>query len=114
MEHRVIGVLEYSNTATGIQVLDAMAKAASVEIVDAKTICPGKFYVIIAGLVADVEASLEAVAPLTDAGVAHLHGLRALRSLEKHRSTFVDPTVEQRPGVGDELAQALPAWRRGQ
>ncbi len=60
MEYTVIGVLEFSNTASGIYALDAMVKKAAVKIVDAKTICPGKFYIIIAGEVADVEAALQA------------------------------------------------------
>lgn len=60
MEYRVIGVLEFSATAAGILALDSMVKAAPVKIIDAKTICPGKYYIIITGDVASVDAALTA------------------------------------------------------
>jgi microcompartment protein CcmL/EutN len=60
MEVPVLGVLEFNSIAIGIKAMDEMAKAAPVRIVDAKTICPGKFIVIITGDVAAVDASLSA------------------------------------------------------
>jgi microcompartment protein CcmL/EutN len=54
----VLGVLEFSSIAVGIQAMDAMVKAAPVRIIEAKTICPGKFVVLVAGEVAEVDASL--------------------------------------------------------
>lgn len=60
MGYTVIGVLEFSATAAGIKALDSMVKAAPVKIIDAKTICPGKFYIIITGDVASVDAALTA------------------------------------------------------
>jgi microcompartment protein CcmL/EutN len=60
MEHDVIGVLEFNSIAAGIESMDAMVKEAAVKIVDAKTICPGKFYIIVTGEVAAVDASLSA------------------------------------------------------
>lgn len=59
MDYSVIGVLEFSSIAAGIEAMDAMVKAAPVHILDAKTICPGKFYVVITGGVASVDASLQ-------------------------------------------------------
>jgi microcompartment protein CcmL/EutN len=56
----VLGVLEFSSIASGIQAMDAMVKAAPVRIIEAKTICPGKFVVLVAGEVAEVDASLTA------------------------------------------------------
>jgi microcompartment protein CcmL/EutN len=60
MDYTVIGVLEFSSIASGIEAFDSMVKAAAVKIIDAKTICPGKFYIIITGEVADVDAALSA------------------------------------------------------
>ena len=60
MEYSVIGVLEFSATAAGIFALDSMVKAAPVKIIDAKTICPGKFYIVVTGDVASVDAALTA------------------------------------------------------
>ena len=60
MNITVLGVLEFNSVAVGIKALDAMVKAAPVEIIDAKTICPGKFIVIFSGDVASVDAALTA------------------------------------------------------
>jgi microcompartment protein CcmL/EutN len=60
MEYTVIGVLEFSATAAGIKALDGMVKASPVKVIDAKTICPGKFYIIVTGDVASVDAALTA------------------------------------------------------
>jgi microcompartment protein CcmL/EutN len=60
MEQQVIGVLEFNSIAAGIEAMDGMVKAAPVTIIDAKTICPGKFYIIVVGEVAEVDTSLTA------------------------------------------------------
>ncbi len=60
MEIRVLGALEFNSIAVGIKALDEMVKAAPVRIIDAKTICPGKFYIVVGGEVAEVDASLTA------------------------------------------------------
>jgi len=60
MDVQVLGVLEFSSIAAGIEAMDFMVKAAPVKIVDAKTICPGKFLILITGDVASVDASLTA------------------------------------------------------
>ena len=56
----VLGVLEFSSIAVGIKAMDDMVKAAPIKIIDAKTVCPGKFVVLITGEVAAVDASLTA------------------------------------------------------
>ena len=58
--HSAIGVIELSSIAMGFQVTDAMLKTASVELVMSRTVCPGKFTVMVAGEVAAVEASVDA------------------------------------------------------
>jgi microcompartment protein CcmL/EutN len=60
MEVGVLGVLEFNSIAVGIEAMDFMVKAAPVKIVDAKTICPGKYLILITGDVAAVDASLSA------------------------------------------------------
>lgn len=51
----VLGVLEFSSIAIGIRALDEMVKIAPVKIIDARTICPGKYLVVFSGDVASVE-----------------------------------------------------------
>lgn len=54
-----IGVIELNNIARGIYTCDAMLKRAQVECIGANPICPGKYVIIVAGLVADVNSSVE-------------------------------------------------------
>lgn len=54
-----IGIIETSSIAKGFEVADAVLKAASVEMVVNRTICPGKYMVLIGGDVDAVNASIE-------------------------------------------------------
>ncbi len=54
-----IAIIETISIAVGIQITDAMAKMASVEILESTPICPGKYMVLVAGGVSDVESSLK-------------------------------------------------------
>jgi microcompartment protein CcmL/EutN len=56
----VIGVQEFSSVAAGVLALDAIVKAAPVELLGARTVTPGKLVVIFTGDVASVDASLAA------------------------------------------------------
>ncbi|BHH85925.1 BMC domain-containing protein [Desulforhopalus sp. 52FAK] len=55
-----IGVIELSSIAAGYQAQDAMIKAADVQILLARTICSGKYLVIVGGTVSAVDAALDA------------------------------------------------------
>lgn len=55
-----IGVIELSSIAAGFQVQDTMLKAAAVELLVARTICSGKFLVIVGGSVDSVKAAVDA------------------------------------------------------
>lgn len=60
MQRNSIGLIELSSIAAGFAVTDAMLKAADVELVLARTICSGKYMVLVRGDVAAVEASVRA------------------------------------------------------
>ncbi|MBT4496298.1 MAG: BMC domain-containing protein [Gemmatimonadetes bacterium] len=60
MKKNSIGLVELSSVAAGFLVADAMLKAANVELLMNRTICSGKFMVLIAGDVAATQASVEA------------------------------------------------------
>jgi microcompartment protein CcmL/EutN len=60
MDIVVLGVLEFNSIAVGIKALDGLLKASPIKVIDAKTICPGKFVVLFTGDVASVDASLTA------------------------------------------------------
>ena len=55
-----IGLIELSSVATGYQVEDTMLKAASIQLLMARSICSGKFLIAIAGDVASVTTAIEA------------------------------------------------------
>ena len=58
--HAAIGMLEFTSIAAGMEAADRMVKAAGVEPVFFKTVCPGKFLAAVTGGVAAVSASVEA------------------------------------------------------
>jgi len=57
---QAIGLIETSSIAKGFEIGDAVLKAASVEIIVNRTICPGKYMVLIGGGVDAVQASVDA------------------------------------------------------
>jgi microcompartment protein CcmL/EutN len=67
-----IGLIELNSIAVGVDVADAMAKTARVDILVAKTICPGKFITLIGGDVAAVRQAIDAgLAVLPETVVDH-------------------------------------------
>jgi microcompartment protein CcmL/EutN len=60
MTRNAIGLIELTSIAAGYQVSDAMLKAADVELILSRSICSGKYMVLIGGDVAAVSASVQA------------------------------------------------------
>lgn len=61
-----IGFLEMTSIAKGVEAADAILKAADVQLLFAKPVCPGKYEVLFCGEVAAVRASLEAGEKVAD------------------------------------------------
>ncbi len=55
-----IGIVETSSIARGYEVADAVLKTADVKIVVNRTVCPGKYMVLVSGNVDAVNASIDA------------------------------------------------------
>lgn len=55
-----IGILELSSIAAGYETQDTMLKAAHVELIIARTICSGKYLIVVGGSVSSVSAALDA------------------------------------------------------
>ncbi len=64
-----IGLVELSSVAAGYLAEDAMIKAAPVQVVLARTICSGKYLIVVAGDVAAVEAAVDAGAAVAGASL---------------------------------------------
>lgn len=55
-----VGFIEFNSIAAGIFATDAMAKKSEVEIIDSRSVCPGKYIILIAGTTGPVDESLQA------------------------------------------------------
>ncbi len=55
-----IGAIELSSIGIGYRIEDEMLKAAQVELLIARTICSGKYLIVLGGSVSDVEAAIQA------------------------------------------------------
>lgn len=55
-----LGMIELSSIARGVHTTDAMLKVAQVQLIMARSICSGKFMVMVAGELSEVEASVAA------------------------------------------------------
>lgn len=56
---KAIGMAEYKTVSAGIFGADAMVKTADIEVVEAETVCPGKYIVIVTGELSAVAAAVE-------------------------------------------------------
>ena len=54
-----VGAIELSSIGVGYQVQDDLLKSANVDLLVARTICAGKYLIIVAGTVSDVETALD-------------------------------------------------------
>lgn len=57
---KAVGMVEFKTVSSGMRAADLMVKTAEVEILQADTVCPGKFLVLISGDLSSVKASVEA------------------------------------------------------
>lgn len=69
MKSDALGLIELNSIAAGLQVADAMLKAAQVELVISRTICSGKYLIIVKGSVAAVRAAVDSGIDLAEGTV---------------------------------------------
>lgn len=55
---KAIGMIEYKTVSTGVVAADAMVKTSEVDIIEAQTVCPGKYIAIITGDLSAVNAAV--------------------------------------------------------
>ncbi len=71
--HKAIGAIELSSIGIGYQIEDEMLKAATVEVLIARTICSGKYLIVVGGSVSDVESAVRTgLAAAGEAIIDHL------------------------------------------
>lgn len=59
---KAIGMVELKTVSVGMRAADCMVKTADVELLQADTVCPGKFLALISGDLSAVNAAVEAAA----------------------------------------------------
>lgn len=79
-----IGLIELSSVAAGYLVQDTMLKASSIQMLMARTICSGKYLIVVTGDVTSVQAALLAGASVAGASL-----------IERRQISRVHPTVLQ-------------------
>jgi len=57
---KAIGMVEYKTVSAGIKAADLIVKTAQVELVQAQTVCPGKFIILFTGDLSAIKASVDA------------------------------------------------------
>lgn len=57
---KAIGMIEFKTVSAGITAADQMVKTAEVELIEAQTVCPGKYIALISGSLSAVNAAVEA------------------------------------------------------
>ena len=89
-----IGLLELSSVAVGYLAEDAMLKAAPVELLQARTICSGKYIVVVGGDVAGVTEAVEG-------GAAVATGALIEQRVIPHIHPSVSPAISLAVDVGE-------------
>ena len=56
---KAIGMVEYKTTSAGVVAADSMVKTSEVSIIEAQTVCPGKYIVIITGDLSAVTSAVD-------------------------------------------------------
>lgn len=59
---KAIGMVEYKTVSSGITAADTMVKTSAIEVIQASTVCPGKYIVLITGELSAVRAAVDAAA----------------------------------------------------
>ena len=57
---KAIGLVEFKTVSSGVFAADTMVKTADVNIIQAETVCPGKYFVLVEGDLSAVRAAVDA------------------------------------------------------
>lgn len=95
-----IGLLELTSIARGVECTDLMLKAADVELLIGRTICSGKYIILVRG---DVAACMAALRAGADAGRECVADSVVIPNL--HGQVF--PAISQAPEVGEVASLGL-------
>ena len=96
-----IGIIELSSVAAGFQVEDTMLKAASIHLLLARTICSGKFLIVVSGDVTSIQSALHAGAASAGPSLIERRQIaRVHSSVLAAVSQTVEIDTDQRRSIG--------------
>ena len=96
-----IGLIELSSVATGFLVQDTMLKAGNIKILMARSICSGKFLIVVAGDVTSVTAAVQAGGAVAGASLIERRQIaRVHPSVLEAISNSVDIDPKQLRSIG--------------
>jgi len=96
-----IGLIELSSIATGFGVEDTMLKAGNIKLLMARSICSGKFLIVVSGDVTSVQAALLAGASAAGASLIERRQIaRVHPSVLAAISNAVDIDISQLRSIG--------------
>ena len=55
---KAIGIVEYKTVSAGVVAADAMVKTSDISVIEAQTVCPGKYIIIVTGDLSAVDAAV--------------------------------------------------------
>jgi microcompartment protein CcmL/EutN len=87
-----LAIVEFKSIAMGIYVTDYMLKEASVSIVLATTLCPGKYLTIVEGDVSAVEKALNVA---NQTGMKEVYSSQAVNAIKKEVTLALSGLVRQ-------------------
>lgn len=96
-----IGALEFRSISKGIEVSNEVVKKANVEIIYMRTICPGKFIVIISGNEGEVNEAIDYGVLLSDKSLIDSFKVHAvnLSIIDAFKNQYGDRTVNGAVGI---------------
>jgi microcompartment protein CcmL/EutN len=100
-EKNTIGIIELASIFKGFEVQDMVLKSANVEKMVARTICSGKFLIMVRGEIADVESCLEVASEI--GGFSVVNVLMVPNVHEKVFPAIAGNTTLDSPEVGGML-----------
>ncbi len=93
-----IGLIELSSIASGFESADAMLKAANVDLLLSRSICSGKYMVLVGGEVASVESAVDSGASTAGGALIDRFVIPSV-----HEEVFAAIGRSQMPEVGEAM-----------
>ena len=95
-----VGMIELSSIALGYEVEDAVLKAADVQLLLARTVCSGKYLIIVGGNVSPVQTAIEAGRQIAPDGVIDSI---VIPNVDRTIFPAISASVDLGPGDADAL-----------